>query len=110
MSSATETGVKALLEGFPNQPTKIIGKPTYHSLYELKRAVKANASSVSCSLGGGSHGYLGAVLTPAEYALITATAFVLPVHPGVPPANLAAMANAAARSDALRVYDDRIKT
>jgi hypothetical protein len=29
MSIASEAGVKAFIDGFPNQPQKIIGKPTF---------------------------------------------------------------------------------
>jgi hypothetical protein len=107
MSSATEAGVKALLEGFPNQPTKIIGKPNYHSLHELKKAIKANASSVASPLGGGSHGYLGAVLTPVEYTAVSATAFVTPGNPGPMPAIIPG-ATQAARDDALRAYKESL--
>ena len=45
--------------------------------------LKANARSVRTSLGGGNHGYLGLLLSPAQYATIApATPFVYPVHPG----------------------------
>ena len=33
-------------------------------------------------IGGGSHGHLGLVLTPAEYAMISAVPYVRPLHPG----------------------------
>jgi hypothetical protein len=107
MSSATEAGVKALLDGFPTQPIKIIGKPNYHSLYELKKAIKGNASSVGSQLGGGNHGHLGAVLTPVEYATVSATPFVIPVNPGPMPAVIAG-ATQAARDDTLRAYKESL--
>ena len=36
---------------------------------------------MSTTLGGGLHGYLGLVLTPAEYATVSQTPFVLPTLP-----------------------------
>ena len=44
--------------------------------------MKANASSVPCDLGGGAHGHLGLVLTAADYALVSATPYIRPNHPG----------------------------
>ena len=46
--------------------TKIHGEPTYFQLKELKNELKSNATSVTTDLGGGGHGHLGLVLTPAE--------------------------------------------
>ena len=68
--------------------TKIHGEPTYFQLKELKNELKSNATSVTTDLGGGGHGHLGLVLTPAEYATISAVAYTRPVHPGpliIPP-------------------------
>ena len=63
-------------------PTKIIGEPTYKTLKKLKLELRANASSVDSNLGGGNHGYLGLVLTNAEYAAVPGitprTTFVAP--------------------------------
>ena len=62
--------------------TPIIGQPDFESLQKLKNEIKANAQSVPSTLGGGNHGLLGMVLTPAEYAVISAVPFVAPAHPG----------------------------
>ena len=51
-------------------PTPIQGTPTNNTLKRLKTELRANASSVESDLGGGDHGYLGLVLTDAEYASI----------------------------------------
>ena len=60
-------------------PIPIRGVPTYNDLKQLKLELQANASSVETDLGGGNHGYLGLVLTDAEYASINGTIpFVLP--------------------------------
>ena len=62
-------------------PTPIQGAPTNKTLKRLKQELRANASSVESDLGGGDHGYLGLVLTDAEYASISATPFVAPHYP-----------------------------
>ena len=62
-------------------PTPIPGTPTYKALKRLKAELRANASSVETDLGGGNHGYLGLVLSDAEYANISPTPFVAPAYP-----------------------------
>ena len=60
----------------------IIGRPDYISLHHLKKQIKANAQSVSSTLGGGNNGLLGLVLTDAEYAQVSQIAFVREPYPG----------------------------
>ena len=62
--------------------TKVHNCSTYDSLKTIKNKLKANASKVASNLGGGRHGHLGLVLTPAEYALVTAMPYIRPVFPG----------------------------
>ena len=62
--------------------TKIHGEPTYWTLKLIKDELKSNASAVTTEIGGGAHGHLGLVLTPAEYATVLAVPYVRPVHPG----------------------------
>ena len=63
-------------------PTKIEGEPTYSTLTTLQKELQANASSVDSDLGGGDHGYLGLVLSDADYAKIPRTIpFVAPTYP-----------------------------
>ena len=63
-------------------PTPIIGAPTHKTLKRLKQELRANASSVESDLGGGDHGFLGLVLTDAEYATVSpTTAFAAPDYP-----------------------------
>ena len=62
-------------------PTPIQGTPTNKTLKRLKQELRANASSVESDLGGGDHGYLGLVLTGAEYASISNTPFDAPRYP-----------------------------
>jgi hypothetical protein len=69
--------------------TQIHGKPTYESLQNGLTELKANASSVPSTLGGGQHGHLGLLLSDARYtALAHAAPFISPGNPGpfVPPA------------------------
>ena len=62
--------------------TPIQGEPTNKTLKRLKLELQANASSVETDLGGGDHGYLGLILTDAEYASIPGTyPFVAPNYP-----------------------------
>ena len=62
--------------------TKIQGEPTADSLIVLRRELKANASSVYSNIGGGTHGHLFLVITPAQFNLLSNAAFVIPLHPG----------------------------
>lgn len=79
MSDSTTTSYRSV---FTHEDcTKIHGEPTFQSLKLLSRELKTNARSVHSNLGGGSHGHLGIVLTPAQYALISATPFVVPAYP-----------------------------
>ena len=71
------------LNNFPNPIVNSInGKPTFTTLYKLQSQIKANASSVPSTLGGGRHGHLGLVLTPVKYNTISLIPFVKPRDPG----------------------------
>ena len=61
----------------------INGEPTNKSLKQLNTKLRANNSSVETYLGGGDHGYLGLLLTDAEYTRINPTSdpFVTPNFP-----------------------------
>ena len=62
---------------------KIHGEPDYEQLKSLKDKLKTNATKIPSELGGGGYGHLVLVLSPREYANITATPYVKPLHPGV---------------------------
>jgi hypothetical protein len=69
--------------------TKVHGCPTYASLENVSTELKANASSVPSTLGGGLYGHLGLLLSDAKYATLANTVpWVTPVNPGpfTPPA------------------------
>ena len=83
--TTTINKVDDFLEAFPNKIIKHTGRPDYEVLNNIKMALKRNFATVPSTLGGGTHGYLGAVLTPAEYAAATplnTPQFIEPAFPG----------------------------
>lgn len=69
--------------------TRIQHRPSYESLQNCLNELKANASSVPTTLGGGLHGHLGLVLSDAIYGTLTNNVlFQTPQNPGpfAPPA------------------------
>ena len=83
--TTTINKVDDFLEAFPNKIIKHTGHPDYEVLNNIKTALKRNFATVPSTLGGGAHGYLGAVLTPAEYAAATplnTPQFIKPAFPG----------------------------
>ena len=63
--------------------TKIHGEPTYDTLQRLHNELKSNATAVPTTLGGGAHGHLGLVVSPARYALVSNVPYVRPPPPGM---------------------------
>ena len=86
--------VEDITNAFPTCITKITGEPNYEGLKNLKDQLKANAASIPTTLGGGTHGYLGLILSPAAYATIADPQFIEPIYPGQHP-NVSAGASAA---------------
>ena len=62
-------------------PTPIQGTPTHKLLKGLKAELRANASSMKTDLKGVNHGYLGFVLSDADYAGCLTQPFVAPNSP-----------------------------
>ena len=58
--------------------------PTAFTIRILNREVKANASAIDSTLGGGLHGHLGMVMPDAAYTALAGVAFALPVRPVAP--------------------------
>jgi hypothetical protein len=92
MSLTAVISINSLMEGFPKKPIKIAGLPTFETLKELKQDLEANSTSISSSLGGGWHGYLGAVLDAQTYAIIVGNdttgapqLVIIPAFPGILP-------------------------
>ena len=62
-----------------------IGAPSYETISDVHTKLKANASSVPTTLGGGAHGHLGLMLGPATYLAITGHNYAIPADPGAQP-------------------------
>ena len=62
--------------------SKIMGIPTYDTLHIFCNEIKSNTIAVHSNIGGQQHGYLGLVVRPTVYALLTNTPFVCQFHPG----------------------------
>jgi len=74
------TTIEAVKENFPHPHiSSQSGMPTYEVISAVHRKLKANAASVSSTLGGGTHGLLGLTILPVTYQTITGHAFVAPV-------------------------------
>ena len=74
--------------------SRVHGQPIYATLQILFGELKANASSVPTTLGGGAHGHLSLLLTDATYTTLSAVPFISPPNPGpftplVPPGTAA---------------------
>ena len=97
--------VEDIINACPTPITKITGEPNYESLKHLTDQLKANAASIPTTLGGGNHGYLGLILSPAAYTTITATQFIEPICPGQHP-NIPAGTSAANTSTLVRRHTE----
>ena len=103
--TSTVPSIEDFTNAFPNHLSPIVGEPTYQTLKELKNQLKANAASIPTTLGGGHHGYLGLILSPAAYATISPTAFTEPAYPGQHP-TIPAGTNAATTSAIIRRHTE----
>ena len=62
---------------------RVAGEPTFNVLHEILKQLKANASAVPCTLGGGANGYSGMLVSATKYAtLAPGSPFVPPTMPG----------------------------
>ena len=63
--------------------TKILGEPNFDKLMVLFQELKANTAAVPSTLAGGANGYLGVLVSAAQYQTVApGTPFVPPVAPG----------------------------
>ena len=71
---------------FPVKTLPIIqGAPDYETISSMMQALYGNAASLSTTSGGGTHGHIGLIMTPALYLTLTITPFVSPPDPGILP-------------------------
>ena len=82
MASSYET-IFANFTECPLAPLEDI--PTYNYLTELNAYLNACSASVPSDLGCGTLGYLVLTTSPAVFAILCATPFIEPVHPGATP-------------------------
>ena len=62
---------------------KVIGEPSFDKLLKMFRKLKANTAAVPCTLCGGANGYLGMLVSSAQYNIVAPVAtFVPPPMPG----------------------------
>jgi hypothetical protein len=102
------TSVESILEGFPFITiTKQPGLPTYETIAKVHLKLEANASYIVSELGGGAHGLLGLVLSPATYTTLTNVAFNAPVNPGTTP-NIEAGGTTAQINEAVRQHQENL--
>ena len=106
--STSVPSVEDITNAFPTPITTITGEPIYESLKTLKDQLKTNAASIPTTLGGGNHGYLGLILSPAFYATIAATQFVEPIYPGPHP-NAPASTSATNTSTIVRRHTEDLR-
>ena len=106
--STSVPSVEDITNAFPTPITTITAEPNYESLKTLKDQLKTNAASIPTTLGGGNHGYLGLILSPAAYATIAATQFVEPIYPGQHP-NVLASTSAANTSTIVRRHTEDLR-
>ena len=80
------TTIDKTIETFPHPVLpKSTGEPTYETIEELSKLLRANAAAIDTELGGGRHGHLALTVSPAVYNTISITPFVAPVNPGAVP-------------------------
>ena len=66
--------------------TKIIGKPSYETLRQLRKEIYANARTIHSTRGGGANGHLAIIMPDIDYQLRTiGIGFTIPTHPGSAP-------------------------
>jgi hypothetical protein len=63
-------------------------RPTHLTLATLHRELNFHALEQKTHLGGGRHGYLALLLSPAAYLAIANIAFIEPQHPGPNPVHI----------------------
>ena len=80
----SDTSIEKIVALFPIQTVKpIIGEPTFESLNELTSDIKANASSIPTTRGGGDLGHLILTVSPAIYLTLSNNdVFNVPPNPG----------------------------
>ena len=101
-----------LTEAFPHESFDPVPKqPTFKDIHRLRQQVMTNAGSITTTLGGGQHGYIGMFMDNAEYTAISngGEQFNIPEHPGEQ-GNAPAGLTAPQIANRNHTYDQRVKT
>ena len=88
---------------FPHaELSKVVGKPTYTDILNLRREISANLASVPSTLGGGQYGHMGLALKDETYKRMYSVndSYIRPADPGkFSPGNLTGAELANAKQD-----------
>jgi uncharacterized protein (DUF433 family) len=106
--------VDDIVAKFPNKTIPTIAEePDYATINNMVEIVYGNAASLPTSLGGGSHGHISLLMTPALYdTLAPGTAYDAPADPGPVPVHAVGATATARESNALnhkelrRIFDN----
>ena len=82
--------------------TRVVGKPTYADVLNLRREISANLASVPSTLGGGQYGHMGLALKDETYKRMYSVndSYIRPADPGkFSPGNLTGAELANAKQD-----------
>ena len=75
--------VHSAIKGIPYSTIlKHAGELTHKVIKDVERKLIKNASSYPSELGGGNDGYLGLILAPEKYLLVTGSNFTPHSNPG----------------------------
>ena len=85
------------------------GLPTYEYMTELNVYLNSCSSSLPCSLGCGTLGYLVLTAQPSIFTTHCGTAFIEPVNPGVHPIVPVPAPSAAVMAELVREHKNKIK-
>jgi hypothetical protein len=80
-SDSTSRSAQDFFDNFVTAHSAIQGQPTYADLNLLRTTLYKEAARVPSTLGGGTCGHLGLVMSPALYATISPVAWVTPALP-----------------------------
>ena len=89
--------------------TKVVGKPTYADVLNLRREISANLASVPSTLGGGQYGHMGLALKDETYKRMcsVSVSYIRPTDPGpFSPTNLTGADLATAKQDHENLFHD----
>ena len=64
--------------------TKIIREPNFDKLHILFRELKSNTAAVPCTLAGGASGYLGILVSAAQYTTVAPGTLFIPLNAPCP--------------------------